>query len=71
MPLPAGRHGDGVGKFFPLTGGGEAVEDHQRDAIENGVADLHDPNQAAQGALVDFVPAQQFGVIEKIPQEPA
>ena len=65
---PAERgHG---GQLFPLAGRGEAVEVHQRDAVDHGVADLHDPDQAAQGSLVDLVLAQQFGVIEKIPQEP-
>jgi len=35
-----------------------------------GVADFQDPDGAAQGALVNLVLAQQFGVIEEIPQEP-
>jgi hypothetical protein len=46
---------------------GEAVEVHQRDAVDHGVADLDDSDQAAQGALVDLVLAQQFGVIQEIP----
>ncbi len=60
-----------VDQFFPLAGRGKAIEIHQRDAVDDGVADLHDSDQAAQGALVDLVLAQQFGVIEEIPQEPA
>src|SRR5271165_6948657 len=32
---------------------------------------LHHSDQATQGAFVDLVLTQQFGVIEKIPQEPA
>ena len=71
LTVASRRDGDGSGQFFPLAGRGEAVEVHQRDAVDHGVADLHDPDQAAQGSLVDFVLAQQFGVIEKIPQEPA
>ncbi len=62
--------GQRVGQFFPLAGRSEAVEVHQRDAVDHGVADLHHPDQAAQGSFVDLVLAQQFGVIEEIPQEP-
>src|SRR5208283_843540 len=58
------------GQFFPLAGRGEAVEIHQRDAVDHGMADLHDSGEAAQGTLVDLVLAQQFGVIEEIPQKP-
>ncbi len=50
---------------------GKAVEVHQRDAIDHCVTDLYNPDQAAQGALVDLVLAQQFRVIEEIPQKPA
>src|SRR5664280_1312095 len=64
------RNADGGGQLFPLAGGGEAVKVHQRDAVDHGVADLDDSDQAAQGPLVDLILAQQFGVIEKIPQEP-
>src|SRR5664280_2435647 len=64
------RNADGGGQLFPLAGRGEAVKVHQRDAVDYGVADLHDADQAAQDALVDLVLTQQFGVIEKIPQEP-
>ena len=65
------RNGYGGGQFFPLAGRGEAVEIHQRNAVDDDVADLDDSDEAAQGVLVDLVLAQQFGVIEKIPQEPA
>src|SRR5664280_3406278 len=64
------RNADGGGQLFPLAGRGEAVKVHQRDAVDHGVADLDDSDQAAQGPLVDLVLAQQFGVIEEIPQEP-
>ena len=62
--------GDGGRQFFPLAGRGEAIEVHQRDAVDHGVADLHDPDQPPQGSLIDLVLAQQFRVIEEIPQEP-
>src|SRR5664280_3342779 len=65
------RDGDARGQFFPLAGRGEAIEVHQRDTVDHGVADLHDSDQAPQSALVDLVLAQQLGVIEEIPQEPA
>jgi len=58
-------------QLFPLASRHEAVEIHERNAVDHGVADLHDPGQPAQDALVDLVLAQQFGVIEKISQEPA
>src|ERR1019366_5060518 len=64
------RNADRGGQLFPLAGRGEAVEVHQRDAVDHGVADLDDPDQPAQSALVDLVLAQQFGVIEEIPQKP-
>jgi len=34
------------------------------------VADFHHPNEAAQSALINLVLAQEFRVVEKIPQEP-
>src|SRR5664280_2195549 len=64
------RNADGGGQLFPLAGRGEAVKVHQRDAVDHGVADLHDSDQPAQSAFVDLVLAQQFGVIEEIPQKP-
>src|SRR5208283_555382 len=42
----------------------------QRNAVDHRVADLDDSDESAQGALVDLVLAQQFGVIKEIPQEP-
>ena len=58
-------------QLFPLTGGREAVEVHQRDAVQNGVADLDYADQSTQGAFVNLVPSQRLRVIEKISQEPA
>src|SRR5664279_2466893 len=49
------RNADSGGQFFPLTGRGEAVEVHQRDAVYNGVADLDDSDQPPQGSFVDLV----------------
>ena len=40
-------------------------------AVQGGVGDPHDSAQAAQGLLINFVPAEQVGVIAKIPEEPA
>src|ERR1019366_4068221 len=58
------------GQFFPLTGRSEAVEVHQRDAVDYGVADLDDAAEPGQSLLVDLV-GQKFRVVEEIAQKPA
>jgi hypothetical protein len=53
-----------------LGGRGKAVQIKQRGAIYDGVADLDDAAQTEQTFLIDFIAADEFGVIAEVAQEP-
>jgi hypothetical protein len=50
---------------------GKPVEVEHRPTVDDRMADLNQAAQTEQGALINLVPGQQFGVIVKVAQEPA
>src|SRR6202140_262013 len=61
------RHGE----FFPFSGWSKATEIEERASVQGGAGNPHDSSKAHQRLFVNFVSAQEIGVVAKVPQEPA
>ena len=53
-----------------MFSGSEGVEVEVEHAFDDRVADFHHTLQSDQRAIVDFTPAEQFGVVAEIAQKP-
>jgi hypothetical protein len=56
--------------LLPLSCRCEAVEIEQRSAIHDPVADLDDTAESDEAFFVDFIPAEQLGVVTEVTEEP-
>ncbi len=70
LPLTVGRTGIAVASSSHWLAGAKPSKFTSEMPLITVWLILTTPTQTAQGTLVDLVLAQQFGVIEKIPQEP-
>src|ERR1700686_1912873 len=61
------RHGE----FFPFSGWSKATEIEERASVQGGAGNPHDSSKAHQRLFVNFVSAQEIGVVAKVSQEPA
>jgi hypothetical protein len=58
-------------KFFPISRGSKSIEIQEGMAIQHGVRNANNALQTEQSLFVEFVSAQQVGVIAEISQKPA
>src|SRR5439155_5788127 len=58
------------GEFLPATKGSESVEIEDGDAMHDGMTHLQHALEADQRLIIDFIFAQQLGVITEVAQEP-